>query len=316
MLALAGVTDRLFDLVLDIDPARTTWERLCETAREKCRALEHEIEQLHEQLRQQSAESIEDVKETLEHLVRDVGELKEAMRESAGAVRWRQLYASLAKNYDALTKYVGAEIRYRKLTPVNYARNLLHVTGGVTGALLYHYFLSHESAIAVMAVFVVTFTGLEILRRGSASANERLMRFPFFRRIARPREYYQVNSSTYYAWGMLTAVILFPRQAVEAACLVLAVGDPFASNIGRRFGRIKIHKDKSLVGSIAFLVAAFAGLFAFQWFVYPLQSIALSMLVAGLGATVGAAAEALTTRFDDNLTVPLAVACALSFLVA
>jgi dolichol kinase len=328
MQALADVADRLFDLVIDIDPAHTTWERIEESAREKCRALEHEIEKLKEQLRHQSAEALEEsvkraVREALESIAANIAELRDAVSErAAGSERWRRLYASFAKNYDALTKALapikslGSEKRFRKLTPTNYTRNLFHVAGGITGALLYHYFLTQTLALVVMVVFVVTFTSLEILRRRSDSMNELLMRFPFFRRIARPREYYQVNSSTFYAWGMLTCVALFPRQAVEAACVVLAVGDPFASNLGRRFGRIKIYKDKSLVGSAAFFVSSAAALFAFQRVVYSGQTVGFAALVAALGAFIGTAAEALSARWDDNLTVPLAVACALSFITA
>jgi dolichol kinase len=313
MQAFADVADRLFELVIHLDPARTTWERIQRSARDKCRALEHAIESLREYLRHQSSAALEEsvrrsVRDALESLASDLAELKEALSQSAGAMKWRQLYASLARNYDGLTKTLAsldelrADVRFRRLTPSNYVRNVFHVASGVAGALIYHYLLTQAQAAIIMAICVATFTFLEILRRQSATANDALMRLPFFKRIARAREYYQVNSSTYYAWGMLIAVLLFPRQAVEAACVVLAVGDPIASNLGRRFGRIKIHKDKSLV--------------AFQRAVYPAQPIGWSIAVAAAGAVAGATAEALTTRFDDNLTVPLAVACALSFLVA
>jgi dolichol kinase len=319
--AFASLADQLFELVIHIDPARTSWERLRHDAEERCRRLSEEIERLLSQMRAGVLEaSLErKLKASLEAAAIDLRELAEAAKQSSGARRWRELYASLAKSYDQLTRELSsmrelAGVSFRKLSPANYARNVLHIAGGVAGALLYHFVLSQVQAIIVMAGFVLCFTILEILRRRSASMNDALMRFPFFKRIARAREYYQVNSSTYYAYGMLAAVILFPRQAVEAGCIVLAFGDPLASNVGRRFGRVKIFRDKSLVGTLTFVVGAFVAVLGFQLAIYA-QPISTSLAIASISAGAGAIAEAFTVKVDDNLTVPFAVSLALSFFL-
>ena len=41
-------------------------------------------------------------------------------------------------------------------------------------------------------------------------------------------DFERVNSATWFAWGVLIAVLIAPRRAVEAGCLVLAFGDPAA----------------------------------------------------------------------------------------
>jgi dolichol kinase len=262
-----------------------------------------------------------ELKATLESAAASLQELADAINQkTSGAQRWRSLYASLARSYDQLTAELSsarelAGVSFKRLTPANYARTTLHILAGLTGALLYHYLLSREDAILVMGLLVVTFTALEVLRRRSAAMNDALMRFAFFRRIARAREYYRVNSSTYYAWGMLAALILFQRQAVEAGCLVLAFGDPAASNLGGKFGRAKILRDKSVIGTLAFFIAAFIAVLSFQLSVYAAQPIASSLLVAGVASSIGASVEALTTKLDDNLTVPLAVSCAIDLVV-
>jgi dolichol kinase len=243
----------------------------------------------------------------------DLSEALDALNGTANGTRWRQLYARLAKDYDELTRAIREsrllrDFTFKRLSPANYARSAFHVIGGVTGALAYHYLLDRTGALIIMTVFVTVFSALELLRRRSAEMNDLLMRFPFFRRIARPHEYYRVNSSTYYAWGMLIAVLVAPRQAVEAACLVLAFGDPVASNLGRKFGRRKLFRDKSWVGTAAFFAAAFTVLLAYQLLLYSAQPLRLQVLVAFTGAMVGALIELFTVRLDDNFTVPLSVA--------
>lgn len=319
---LASVANRLFDLVIDLDPARAKWERLRENLAERARALVQEIDaQLAASGHQTLEASADRAKNALLRAKANLHELAESMNSGVNGTKWRTLYAKLAKDYEELTRALRASnmfegINFRRLAPVNYVRNGFHVLGGVTGALAYHYLLDRTGAVLVMTVFVVVFTTLEILRRRSEAMNDLLMRFPFFKRIARAHEYYKVNSATYYAWGMLVAVVLAPRQAVEAACLVLAFGDPVASNLGRRYGRVKLFHDKSVVGTLAFLCTAFLVLFAYQLLFYAVQPIGVNVLVAFAGAAIGATAEALTVRFDDNLTVPLSTALGLALLLA
>lgn len=320
--SLPSVAHRLFDLVIDLDPAKAKWERIRENAAERARTLLTEIDAQLAAAGYANLETQADrVRAALERAKANLAELLEALNTGVNGAKWRALYARLAKDYEELTRALRSSprfqgINFRRLAPVNYVRNVFHVLGGVTGALAYHYLLDRDQALAVMITFVVVFTSLEILRRRSEAMNDLLMRFPFFKRIARAHEYYKVNSSTYYAWGMLIAVLFAPKQAVEAACLVLAFGDPVASNLGRKYGRVKLFRDKSVVGTLAFFGTAFLVLLAYQAIFYAALPWSVLLIVAAAGAALGAVAEALTVGWDDNLTVPLSTALGLALVLA
>lgn len=239
--------------------------------------------------------------------------LVEALNNGKNAREWRRIYGRLAKDYEELVRAMRESrvfegITFKRLAPANYVRNAFHVLSGIFAALTYHYLIDRTGALIIMTTLVVTFTTLEILRRYSTATNDLLMRFPFFKHVARAHEYYRVNSATYYAWGLLIATIFTPAQAVEAGCLVLAFGDPVASNLGRRYGKKKLFRDKSIVGTVSFFFAAFVVLAAYLVIFFPAQPMSLVLVLAGVGASSGALAEALTARLDDNLTVPLSVA--------
>jgi dolichol kinase len=99
----------------------------------------------------------------------------------------------------------------------------------------------------------------------------------------------------FFAFGM--TFLLFPLPIASAACTILVVGDAFSNIIGRRFGKIKIIGNRTIEGSLAFLVTAFA---ASLLFVSPALGFA--------GAAGGAIAE-LDGRPNDNLLIPLVAAC-------
>ena len=97
-------------------------------------------------------------------------------------------------------------------------------------------------------------------------------------------------------------------MAASVALMVLAVGDPTAALIGRRFGRIRLVHGRSLEGSLAFFGAgvlmALAGLLIY----YPMLSWWTLAALAGFGALCGAVAELFSRRIDDNLSIPVSAA--------
>jgi dolichol kinase len=314
MEALSQVADDLFELVIDIDPARTTWDRISDRAALKARQLAQRIDVLEAQLAGTKLEGALDLRSASRWLV----ELADDLANKKSEERWRAHYVALAKSYDDMVRASTAarleELgRFRRLSPANHSRSFFHALSGVVGAVAYHFLLDRTSALLVMSIFVATFTALEILRRTSAKANDAMMRFPLIRRIARAREYYEINSSTYYGWGMLFAVYFCSQQAVEAGCLVLAFGDPMASYLGRRFGKLKLFRDKSLVGSLAFFGAAFLAVLAFRLALYP-GDVAMALGVAAVAGLAGALTELFTFKLDDNFSVPLLTAIAVTLV--
>ncbi len=108
----------------------------------------------------------------------------------------------------------------------------------------------------------------------------------------------QVLGSTYMAAASLIVFLFFDKELAILALLYIAVGDPLAGVVGKRYGRVRIG-SKSVEGTLAFAVGA--------------GVVGCALIAGGLdvpywvalgGAGVGALVELLPSPLDDNLTVP------------
>lgn len=191
--------------------------------------------------------------------------------------------------------------------PANATRSIFHVASGALSLTLIRLLPGRTWLIAVSLTIAIAGWSMEAIRRRSPAANDRLMRF--FSAIAHPQERYRVNSSTWYVTALLILSAFFPLRSAELGVVVLGLADPAAALIGRRFGRTRLRTGRSLEGMLAFVVTgtlgALATLVAFH--ALPWSSRITLALVA---AVAGAVAELVSTRFDDNFTIPLTVAVA------
>ena len=317
MTALSETMDGLSQLILDLDPARTTWARIRDRAKGPTEELAHALERVKKDLAARfDGPELNRANEVLGRASALLTELQDALTEQVDAARWRSLYARLAQTYEDLRALLAAlpttvpERPVARISRTNLSRSLFHASTGLGAALIYHFLLTQAQAVAVMATIVLVFSGLELGRRRSSAVNDFLMRLPLIKLIARPHEYFRVNSATYFAIGLLVAAALFPKIAVELGCVILAVADPLASTLGRRFGRTKLYRDKSVVGTGAFIGAGAAAGALYLWILAPALANPGAAVLLAVGAA--AAAELFTSRLDDNLTIPLAAALAAS----
>jgi len=122
------------------------------------------------------------------------------------------------------------------------------------------------------------------------------------------REHEMKGDFTGAAYILVTAclVIAFYDKPVAVACLVfIMVGDSAAALIGRKFGKHKYGR-KSIEGSLAFCVSA-----VLMAFVLP----ELPLYIGIIGAVVATVTEALSTRIDDNASVPLVSGLVMHLLI-
>lgn len=226
----------------------------------------------------------------------------------------RQAWTTLSLRYETMLESgrahrLAKKVRQAHLKPTNYARSVFHALSGLAGALLYHFLLSRNEAIAILLSIAAVFATLEVSRRLSKRWNDFLVDRAFGL-IARPFERHHTNSSSYFLLALTVSVFVFPKEAVETGVLVLAFADPMATLIGKRYGRRKLLRDKSVVGTLAFLatallvVALFSALAFSAWSLWQLAVFTLAI------SLVGTATETLTTRLDDNFTIP--ILCALA----
>ena len=193
--------------------------------------------------------------------------------------------------------------------PANYTRSIFHVASGATSLALMQLLPGRSWLIGVsLSIATVAWT-LEALRRRSPALNELLMRL--LGSIAHAHERYRVNSSTWYVTALVILAAFFPLRDAEIGVVVLGLADPAAGFIGRRFGRTRLRAGRSLEGTLTFALVGALGALAMLSVFYPLPWSS-RLLLAGAGAVVGAVAELVSTRFDDNFTIPLTAALAAS----
>lgn len=199
----------------------------------------------------------------------------------------------------------------RPARPANFTRSLFHV-GCATFALALLRFLPGRSwIIAVAATFAIAGWTMELTRRRSPAVNARLM--ALFSSVAHPHERHGVNSSTYYVTALLLLSIFAPLRAAEVGVVVLGLADPAAGLIGRRFGRTRLRESRSLEGTLGFVVVG--ALAAAGWLALVHASavaVPALLILAAVGGVAGAVTELFSTRLDDNFTIPVAVAAAVS----
>ncbi|MGC4117170.1 MAG: SEC59/DGK1/VTE5 family protein [Myxococcales bacterium] len=197
-------------------------------------------------------------------------------------------------------------VQLGSLRPLMGPRTLFHISSGVVATVMYQFFLTTFQAEVVLLSILAVFGTLEITRRFSERWNH-FLAAKLFHSIARPREYYRVNSSTLYVMALALVAPVFSKPAVLTGALILAFGDPAAAWLGRRFGTLKLYRSKSLVGSLAFVAAGTLVAGTYLMLFFPETSLANKLLAASLASLVGAVAELFSgPKLDDNLSIPIA----------
>ena len=180
-------------------------------------------------------------------------------------------------------------------------RRVAHaVTGLGLAGLIWLDILPTLALAASLGAIIALAVGIDVLRLRRPALNRKL--FVAFRHLVSPPESRKWASSTWYAIGAGGVMLLFPAPVWIPSILVVALADPCASVCGQLWGDTRPGRP-SLLGTGVFWGVATLCLLPF----------------AGLGpaAVVGlvaAATERAPIAVDDNLSVPLATAVALTLL--
>ena len=146
--------------------------------------------------------------------------------------------------------------------------------------------------------FLLSF-GLDLLRLRDHEFNSWFM--GLFSEFIRRTETNKFNGSTFLCLAFYLVIFFFTRNIAITAMFFLSLGDAAAELGGKNFGRFKIF-GKSFEGTLAFFLVAFL----IAYLLFENWQIAL------VGALAGALVELLSFELDDNLTVPIGSAIALS----
>jgi len=196
----------------------------------------------------------------------------------------------------------GAPTATRK--NLHLGRRLFHMASGVIVALSYALFFSHPQAVHLLgtiACVAYVFDRFRVAYPEIAVKVEWITNF-FLRAEERLKE----SSMIPYAIGILLTILSFPKPIALIAISVLAIADPLSAIVGISYGKRHWVKEKTLEGSLAFLivslVCSFYILFHLSsgtWWQIFLVSFFLSVLTTLF--------EMLPIKLDDNLTIPLFV---------
>lgn len=156
----------------------------------------------------------------------------------------------------------------------------------------------HWLLVTAGSCFALSFF-LDLLRLSHREFNSRFMKL--FSALIRQNEENRFNGSTFLCLAFFIVIFFFSRKVAVTAMLFLSLGDAAAELGGKNFGRLRVF-GRSLEGTTAFFIVAF--LIAFVLFE--------DWRVALLGAIAGALVELFSFEVDDNLTVPIGSALALS----
>ncbi len=246
--------------------------------------------------------------------------LRDYSRELECTPRGRKLhalYVTLSRYYEELIVHLQelkmdgelSAARVGHLKPINYARNAIHAALGLYAVLMYEFVITHRQAVTILLVLVAVFGFFEFVRRYVPRLNDFLIH-GVLGIFSRPSERHHAIGSTYYILSMTFITLIFPRHAIEAAVLILAFADPAATIAGKLWGRRKLYRVKSCVGTAAFFAVSAAVSLVFLLLAAPQMPAVRAVLASLILASAGAGAELLSGKIDDNFTIPIAVAAA------
>lgn len=114
-----------------------------------------------------------------------------------------------------------------------------------------------------------------------------------------------VSGAVTYWLGVFGALAVLPPEAAAVGWVVLAVGDPMAAWMGQRFPMRMLRRERSLGGSLAFvlLAALAASTVALFWHGPHIMPAYLPAVFAA--ALAGGIVEFICMRWDDNLFIPV-----------
>jgi dolichol kinase len=179
-------------------------------------------------------------------------------------------------------------------------RNLYHLGVGILFPLGYYF--GHKPGATIFISFLFMLILIFEFERFKHPGFNRWV-FEHLGSLVKSKEKFRPIGTTYFLFGVLITVVLFPHYIAVASLTFLAIGDVAAAVVGERYGRIKL-LNKSLEGTITFFITAFlAGLVLMQLPRMQIEGLNFQLVI--WGALTATLVEFFSFEIDDNLTVPI-----------
>ena len=243
------------------------------------------------------------------YLVLSSGESSERRREAHRALQTR--YEECRR---ALSAHIGMSVGLPARV-MNWRRSIFHLTWGLISVYLAERHFDILGLWRVALGFMVVVWTIEAARNLPArwvGVRGRAFFDRMFAPIMHAQEVENISSGTWYVTSVFILASLCSEMVLVLAVLTLAVGDPVAGLIGRRFGKHKLTHNRSVEGSLAFVVSATLSAYLLLVGAHPeISAPWILALSVGVGGAIGELVSG--ARLDDNFTVPIGAALGATF---
>jgi dolichol kinase len=186
-------------------------------------------------------------------------------------------------------------------------RALIHVLVGSVCALVI-FVLPHLWTVILMTAATALVLMLDVIR--SHAASPRNIISDVFSPFLRASESKTLSGASYLFIGSWAVALLFPRYIAVSAILFVSWGDPLAAIFSSLKGKIRVW-GKFIEGDIACLVTCLVlAVVLAQFTGFP----PLTVLI--IGAAVASLFQTLPAWINDNISIPLASAVAMTIAAA
>lgn len=169
-----------------------------------------------------------------------------------------------------------------------------------------YYFITKELALSILIPLALIFILFDIFSRKENWIRHFIIKY--FGKLMRPYETKDEVSLNGASWVLISACIVifaFPKLLAITSFSILIISDISAAIFGRKYGSIPIF-DKSLEGTIAFIISAFMVILFIGYLVEaPWTYFLCGMIAAIVGGIVEVSSSII--KFDDNLTIPISI---------
>lgn len=185
-------------------------------------------------------------------------------------------------------------------------RKLVHI---LTGGIVFFWW-AFDSREIMAGLAATPFVALLLLCT-PISPFERLRDSPLGSRSSEGHHYGLVMYAV--SWTALAYFLFDDLFAASVAIVAMSFGDGSGELVGKRFGRLKYLRNRTVEGSLAVFAATFASVLLLNWFYFGLidypngSAPDMVLLFAASVAGMVACVEAVTPGEIDNFVIPLAI---------
>ncbi len=227
---------------------------------------------------------------------------------------YNKIFKSIRRQLNWESNWRNADLLYQQLRndkafKKELFRKAIHLSSLWIPAAIYF-----MPKIVLVPILLIILVGNVILEYGNfkkypwARKSFGVLFFRTLRNKETSRENFQFTGAIYVLLSALLCLCLFGKEVATIALTVMLISDSAAALIGRSIGKVKIYKNKTLEGTMAFFLTA-VGINLLFWPIYTFGWInVLACLVSTLAEVYEDKIE-----IDDNLSVPIFFSATLTF---